>query len=114
MKQFERYTRWIHARFAEEGAPILATYYCPHHPDAGLGALRVECDCRKPKPGMLLRAIHDYAIEAEYSVMIGDTPADMEAAKAAGIGYCMLFDAQGDARIADCLIHTCVATSRAG
>lgn len=92
--QFEEYTRWVHSRFAREGAPILATYYCPHHPQAGLGDLRVACACRKPAPGMLLRAIADYGIDPAASVLIGDSDSDIEAGKAAGIGRMVLL--QGD------------------
>ncbi|WP_447730898.1 D-glycero-beta-D-manno-heptose 1,7-bisphosphate 7-phosphatase [Pseudoxanthomonas suwonensis] len=83
-EQFRAYTRWVHARFAEEGAPLLATYYCPHHPEAGQGAYKVACACRKPEPGMLLEAIGRHGLDPAGSVMVGDTPKDMEAAAAAG------------------------------
>lgn len=83
--QFRAYTRWMHARFAEEGAPLLATYYCPHHPEAGQGAYKVACACRKPEPGMLLEAIGRHGLDPAGSVMVGDTPKDMEAAAAAGV-----------------------------
>jgi D-glycero-D-manno-heptose 1,7-bisphosphate phosphatase len=84
--QFEDYTRWMHGRFADEGAPILATYYCPHHPDAGIGELKVRCGCRKPAPGMLLRAIADYRLDPDGSMLVGDSGSDIQAADAAGIG----------------------------
>src|SRR5690606_24836828 len=51
---FLAYTGWVHAQFAQRGAPLLATFWCPHHPDAGIGGYRVACNCRKPEPGMLL------------------------------------------------------------
>lgn len=82
---FQRYTAWVHARFAEAGAPLLATYHCPHHPTAGLGALRVACGCRKPAPGMLLRALRDWALDPAGSLMLGDKASDLEAARAAGV-----------------------------
>mgnify|MGYP001102487457 FL=1 len=83
--QFRAYTRWVHARFEAEGAPIAATYFCPHHPEAGLGELKVACGCRKPEPGMLLEAIGRHGLDPAGSVMVGDTPKDMEAAAAAGV-----------------------------
>ena len=83
---FLEHTRWVHEQFAAHGAPLLATYYCPHHPEAGVGALRVTCDCRKPAPGMLLAAAQALDIDLGASLMIGDSPKDIEAARAAGVG----------------------------
>lgn len=83
--EFERYTRWMHACFEREGAPLLATYYCPHHADAGIGDWRVTCGCRKPMPGMLLAAIDDWSIDPAHSLLIGDQPSDIDAAKRAGV-----------------------------
>lgn len=85
-EQFVAYTQWQHARFESEAAPLLATYYCPHHPVFGLGEYHVECECRKPKPGMLLAAAERYGIDLGRSIMLGDKVSDMEAARAAGIG----------------------------
>ncbi|MFV0516158.1 MAG: D-glycero-alpha-D-manno-heptose-1,7-bisphosphate 7-phosphatase [Aminipila sp.] len=51
-------------------------YYCPHHPDKGHGKYRQECDCRKPKPGMVLQAIKDLDIDVSQSVMVGDKDSD--------------------------------------
>lgn len=71
-----------------EGAYLDAIYYCPHHPDKGyLGEvpeLKVDCDCRKPKPGMLRAAAHDFNIDLADSWMIGDSENDVVAGKAAG------------------------------
>lgn len=83
--QFAEYTRWLHARFEAEGAPVVATYYCPHHPEYGLGAYHVECDCRKPGTGMLRQAIEDFGFDPARSVMVGDSLSDMQAGGAAGI-----------------------------
>src|SRR5690606_34196689 len=76
VEQFEAYTRWQYARFAEAGVPVLATYYCPHHPEFGPGGIGVDCACRKPKPGMLLAAIRDFRVDPAASLMLGDTPSD--------------------------------------
>lgn len=71
-----------------EGAYIDAIYFCPHHPDKGFEGERVEykisCDCRKPKPGMLLKAAEDFNIDLSRSWMVGDRKNDVEAGKNAG------------------------------
>jgi D-glycero-D-manno-heptose 1,7-bisphosphate phosphatase len=82
---FRQYTRWVHEQFVEQDAPLLATYYCPHHPDAGVGEWRIECDCRKPKPGMLRAASADFGVPLSQCILLGDKPSDIDAAKAAGL-----------------------------
>lgn len=82
---FLRYTAWVHAQFAAKGTPLLATYWCPHHPDAGLGSYRAACSCRKPEAGMLLGAMHAFDIEPGASLMLGDSETDLKAARAAGV-----------------------------
>ncbi len=62
------------------GVEITDIFYCPHHPD-----FTGECDCRKPKPGLLLQGIEKYNIDPAKSYFIGDRERDMEAATAAGI-----------------------------
>lgn len=94
--QFAEYTRWVHAEFSRRGVPLLATYHCPHHPTEGVGELRRDCDCRKPKPGMILRAQREHAIDLAASVLIGDKRSDIDAARAAGVGHVFLFGGDGD------------------
>lgn len=69
------------------GAYVDAIYYCPHHPDTGYEGERLEykidCECRKPKPGMLLKAAEDYNVDLSQSWMIGDSKNDIEAGLAA-------------------------------
>lgn len=71
-----------------EGAYLDAIYYCPHHPHKGyegeVPELKVDCECRKPKPGMLIKAAEDFNISLEDSWMIGDGENDVKAGKAAG------------------------------
>lgn len=71
-----------------EGAYIDGLYYCPHHPHKGyegeIVALKTDCDCRKPKPGLLLRAAEDFNIDLKNSWMIGDSENDIKAGLAAG------------------------------
>lgn len=71
-----------------EGAYIDSIYYCPHHPHKGyegeIPELKIDCDCRKPKPGMLLKAAKDFNIDLSKSYMIGDRESDIKAGKNAG------------------------------
>lgn len=64
--------------FAEEGVMLTDIYHCPHHPDA-------DCACRKPRPGMILRAAREHDIDLGRSIMVGDKPSDADAARAAGV-----------------------------
>ncbi|TFW33612.1 D-glycero-alpha-D-manno-heptose-1,7-bisphosphate 7-phosphatase [Massilia horti] len=59
-------------------------YYCPHHPDGTVARYAVQCHCRKPRPGMLLKAAQDYEIDLSASWMIGDILHDIEAGNRAG------------------------------
>ncbi len=72
----------------QQGAYLDAIYFCPHHPHKGyegeVPELKIECDCRKPKPGMLLKAAEDFNIDLNQSWMIGDGENDIKAGKAAG------------------------------
>jgi D-glycero-D-manno-heptose 1,7-bisphosphate phosphatase len=83
-------TRHMSERLAAAGITLDAVEYCPHLPDAPLDRYRVECDCRKPKPGMLRRAIRALGIEPGASLLVGDRLSDVEAGRAAGIGRCFL------------------------
>lgn len=76
---------------AEIGAHIDGFYYCPHHIDGTIKELSVECDCRKPKPGLILRACKDFEIEPARSIMFGDKERDIGAARAAGLRAGILF-----------------------
>lgn len=70
------------------GAPILHFYYCPHHKDGTVERYAVDCNCRKPKPGMILQAIKDFDVDVEHSFLIGDSQRDVDTAEAAGVkGY---------------------------
>ena len=82
----------LHAYMQKElaacGGKIEKIYYCPHHPEGSVAEYTCVCDCRKPKPGMLLQACSEYDIDKEQSFLIGDGKRDVEAAEAAGIkGY---------------------------
>lgn len=70
------------------GAYLDSIYYCPHHPDSGFDGeikeLKIDCDCRKPKPGLLLKAAEELNIDLSKSWMIGDSKNDIMAGKNAG------------------------------
>lgn len=70
--------------FHKEGTVIDGFYYCPHHPTEGMGQYRQVCSCRKPEPGLLLKAAEDLDIDLSKSYMIGDTPKDVEVGQRAG------------------------------
>lgn len=88
LKELDDIHNKMETLLGEEGAYVDAIYYCPHHPDKGFEGERPEykkiCDCRKPKPGMLIKAAKDYNIDLNESWMIGDGLNDIEAGKAAG------------------------------
>ena len=69
----------------EAGVRLDAIYYCPHHPREGEPPWRADCDCRKPRPGMLLRAAREHDIDLRRSWMVGDSVIDIEAGAAAGM-----------------------------
>ena len=80
--------RAVHDRTVEllaaDGVAIGVWEYCMHHPDAVVGELRSECDCRKPEPGLLLRALETLKVPAAHAWMVGDADRDVVAGKRAG------------------------------
>jgi D-glycero-D-manno-heptose 1,7-bisphosphate phosphatase len=80
--------RKMETLLGKEGAYIDGLYICPHHPDKGFEGERpeykIDCDCRKPKPGLLLNAAKDFNIDLSQSIMIGDSDRDVEAGINAG------------------------------
>lgn len=69
----------------KEGAALDAIYYCAHHPSLGEPPYRIDCDCRKPKPGLIMQAATDFNIELDQSWMVGDRYSDIELARNAGV-----------------------------
>ena len=80
---------------AAEGARLDGIYYCPHHPEVGAPAYRKVCDCRKPKPGMLLRAQDEMGIDLAASYMVGDSVRDVEAGRRAGASTVLVLTGYG-------------------
>jgi D-glycero-D-manno-heptose 1,7-bisphosphate phosphatase len=77
------------------GARLDAIYYCAHHPSVGEPPYRIDCDCRKPKPGLLQRAAADFGIDLAQSWMIGDRYGDIELAHNAGVRSAFLMSGYG-------------------
>ena len=74
----------LRALLEEIGVPLVGFYYCPHHPDGTVAAYAVTCECRKPLPGMIVRAAREHDIDLEHSWFVGDILHDVEAAHRAG------------------------------
>lgn len=94
-RDFLALTGWMEGEFAAAGAPLAGVYYCPHHPSEATGAYRIDCACRKPAPGMLLRAASELSLDLGASVLFGDRASDLMAAKAAGVPRRILLATDG-------------------
>jgi len=81
---FEQLREKMRGELIKEEAFLDGDYYCLHHPEAKIEALKVDCECRKPKPGLLLRAAKELGLDLSQSWMIGDGLTDVKTGKAAG------------------------------
>ena len=88
--QFHELTAWMRERFSDEGVVVDGVYYCPFHPEHGLGKYKADSYDRKPNPGMLLRARDELGLSLEDSVLVGDKGSDIAAARAANLGKAVL------------------------
>lgn len=88
IEELQRIHYKMETLLGKEGAYVNAIYYCPHHPDKGyvgeIPELKIQCSCRKPKPGMILEAANAFNIDLQESWMIGDSQSDIQAGQAAG------------------------------
>jgi D-glycero-D-manno-heptose 1,7-bisphosphate phosphatase len=85
----------VERQLGGQGARLDALYVCTHHPTAGQPPFRLECECRKPKPGLLLRAAAEMCLDLSRSVMIGDKPSDIGAGHAAGLATVLVLTGYG-------------------
>ena len=81
----DRVTQKMHASVQAGGGRVDAVYFCLHHPDAVVPELKIKCDCRKPRPGLLLQAAKDLHIDLNRSCMVGDGVTDVLAGQRAGV-----------------------------
>ena len=96
----EAFVAELHGHMAdtldEAGAHIDGWFYCPHHPRALVEALRVDCDCRKPRPGMIDQAAARLDIDRARSFVVGDKPVDLGLAASAGARGILVRTGYGD------------------
>lgn len=100
-EDFALLSQWMVEHFKELGITITRIYHCPHHE-----SIDGACECRKPEPGMFLRAQREYDIDMEHSVMIGDNERDIEAALRAGVGMNILLSDQIETSSANTIIRS--------
>ncbi len=82
---FNRLNQWMLEQFSLNNITITGTYYCPHHVEKGIGKYKLDCDCRKPKPGMILKAANEHQLDLSQSVLMGDNLSDIKAGISAGM-----------------------------
>jgi D-glycero-D-manno-heptose 1,7-bisphosphate phosphatase len=116
--EYRELEAFISAQLGAAGVALDAVEYCPHLEDAPVVAYRRDCECRKPRPGMLLRAAARLGIDLSRSVLIGDRSSDIQAGRAAGVGRCLLVLSgkplqPGDAASADAVYDDLAACVRA-
>jgi D-glycero-D-manno-heptose 1,7-bisphosphate phosphatase len=115
--QYQALTIEMKRTLAEAGAELDAVYHCPHHPSGAVACLTVHCDCRKPAPGMILLATRELNLSLSDSILVGDKPSDIQAARAAGVGKAYLvqsdnaesLDSMAGADAAYANLYCCVA-----
>lgn len=87
---FHNLNHWMMERFRAAGVPLDAVYHCPHHPRGQVPEYSRVCPCRKPAPGMILRARDELGLDLGASVLVGDKETDIEAGINAGVGTTIL------------------------
>lgn len=96
----------IHARLEAElgtaGAHLDRIYYCPHHPTRGTPPYNVECTCRKPRTGMLDRAVEEFGVDLSRSFVVGDKFADVKAGQNAGARTVLVLTGYGPSAVQEC------------
>jgi D-glycero-D-manno-heptose 1,7-bisphosphate phosphatase len=96
----EETLRGIHSRLQDllnhDNAFIDKIYYCPHHPEGLVKQYAIDCDCRKPKIGMILEAERDFNIDISRSFIIGDMPRDIECGVNAGLKTILVLTGNGN------------------
>lgn len=108
-------TQQMRAHLATQGVTLAGVFHCPHLPDGPIAPYARTCDCRKPAPGLILQARDALQIDLPGSLLVGDKPSDIHAARAAGVGRAYLVqpphgagEPRADARfdsLADCVAH---------
>jgi D-glycero-D-manno-heptose 1,7-bisphosphate phosphatase len=87
---FHQLNNWMVTELKKQGVTITEVRFCPHHPENGIGHYKIDCDCRKPKTGMITPLIEKYNIDTKKSILIGDKMSDINAGEAANINTLIL------------------------
>jgi len=100
----ESFVHAVHTRMTEVaaagGARIDGWYFCPHHPNATIPMLRVDCDCRKPRPKLVLQAADEFSIDVSRSFVVGDKVSDVRLAGNVGATGVMVRTGHGEEELA--------------
>lgn len=94
-RDFEALMDWVNGELQKQGTEIDAVYQCPYHPVHGIDGYKKDSPSRKPGPGMMLQAAREHAIDLPTSVMVGDSPKDIQAGAAAGVGKLCFYSESG-------------------
>jgi D-glycero-D-manno-heptose 1,7-bisphosphate phosphatase len=105
---YHRLDRYIREQLAQSGVSFDSVQYCPHLPEARIPDYRRDCDCRKPRPGMILAAAAELDIDLSRSFLVGDRKSDIDAGRAAGVGHCVLVRSGPTLSAADVLLADAV------
>jgi len=90
-EQFHKLTDWMCERFVDQGCRLDKVYFCPFHPEHGVGKYKRDSECRKPNPGMFLLAATEMNLNLSRSILVGDKVSDIDAAASAGVQKRYLF-----------------------
>jgi D-glycero-D-manno-heptose 1,7-bisphosphate phosphatase len=90
-RDFWSLTEWMMEKFREKGCAIDKVYFCPSHPEHGIGKYKTESTFRKPGPGMILQARDEFNVDLGRSILVGDKESDISAGITAGIQTNVLF-----------------------
>ena len=99
--QYQQLTDAMLGELGRQGVQVEGVYHCPHHPSGSVAEYATDCDCRKPAPGLILRAARELGLSLPDSLLIGDKPSDIQAARAAGVGRAYLVDSDNPESGAD-------------
>ena len=101
--EYQSLTNSLRLHLSKQGVKVEGIYHCPHHPDGRVQSLSLVCDCRKPKPGLLIQADNELGIDMPSSILIGDKQTDIDAARAAGVGRAYSVDSDNAENLIEAL-----------
>jgi D-glycero-D-manno-heptose 1,7-bisphosphate phosphatase len=106
---FHSLMNWMTVEFLRQNIRVDGYYFCPHHPEFGLGDYRKECEDRKPQPGMILKAAIGHNIDLKRSVLVGDRCSDIQAGAAANVPNLFLLRGTEPAGCGDGATHSVIS-----